>query len=212
MLCVRAMISRPERWGADPRAPWSLNWRLQISPPISPRLIKALGKTADSRKYSGCLVAAFWFRRNSVSRLAGKAYDALIKSLSATDEIRSLRLFPTVVAAGDLGDQLRRKRVITSPGNNAAAGSPVGTSSRVPVVLDPTGSLRQTLARAATSFWIERAQSAANPADAPSRNRKLPFKADVKGELASSQQALQWSQIPQQPGTPVAGAENEFTA
>ena len=130
------------------------------------------------------------FGQSFVAFLTGKGQETPIKPQAGTDEIHGLELFATVAAVVAVGDQSRNRRTITFLGNNAVAGPVVKASARAPAVCALIGSFWRTMARVGATCRIEQAPSAANPADAPSRRKKLPSKPDVEGELGSSQRAL----------------------
>ena len=75
--------------------------------------------------------------------------------------------------------------MIPHVGNNAAAGALIKAPSWIQVILAPIGSFWGYVAQLSASCGVGRVASAANPADAQSRNKPSFTKPEVEGELAS---------------------------
>ena len=141
-----------------------------------------VGICPDACATGGGLGAVAWLGEQFFVLPAGRAHDAL-----NINEIYVLEPFSIVAAVAALGGRLGGKRIRMFLGNNAAAGNLFGASSRVPAVLASIGGLWRTVVCVAATCWIERARSAASPADAPSRDGGLLLIPDGEGELPSSQ-------------------------
>ena len=106
-----------------------------------------------------------------------------------------------VAAALALGGQLQGERAILLIDSDAAAGSLVEASPKIPLALATEGSFWGDVLRISASSLVERAPPVANPADAPRKIREPYLSPQARRSLASFQEMLQLCQILPTPGT-----------